>query len=188
MGQRKTISQKTRFEVFKRDGFRCQYCGRTAPDIILQVDHIVPVAEGGGNDMLNLITSCRDCNLGKGKTQLSDMTAIDRQRKQLEDMNEAREQAEMLIRWKRQLLSMMDEQVSSIDELIYSVTGYSLNDNGRRNMKTYIKRFGFQEVYAAAEIAFVRYNDFETAFQKIGGICYNRAKRREVAAYAEQDP
>ena len=40
---RKAISKKLRFEVFKRDSFTCQYCGKSAPDVILHVDHILPV-------------------------------------------------------------------------------------------------------------------------------------------------
>ena len=51
---RKTLSKKLRFDVFKRDGFKCQYCGITPEKEILQVDHIIPVAEGGENDMDNL--------------------------------------------------------------------------------------------------------------------------------------
>jgi len=35
MTERKTISKKIRFEVFKRDSFTCQYCGKSAPEIIL---------------------------------------------------------------------------------------------------------------------------------------------------------
>lgn len=45
--QRKPLSKKTRFDVFKRDQFRCQYCGRTPPTVVLEVDHVVPVAENG---------------------------------------------------------------------------------------------------------------------------------------------
>lgn len=45
---RKAISKKTRFEVFKRDRFTCQYCGATPPGVLLHIDHIHPVAEGGG--------------------------------------------------------------------------------------------------------------------------------------------
>jgi len=59
------LSKRTRFEVFRRDGFACQYCGRTPPDVVLHVDHIQPVAAGGGNDETNLVTACADCNLGK---------------------------------------------------------------------------------------------------------------------------
>jgi 5-methylcytosine-specific restriction endonuclease McrA len=49
--KRKSISKKARFEVFKRDAFSCQYCGAHPPDSILHVDHIVPVALGGGNEI-----------------------------------------------------------------------------------------------------------------------------------------
>ena len=75
--KRKSIPKSVRFEVFKRDSFKCQYCGASAPDVILEVDHIVPVAEGGKNDMMNLITSCRDCNRGKGKKRLTDRQTIE---------------------------------------------------------------------------------------------------------------
>ena len=63
--KRKAIGDKLRFEVFKRDNFKCQYCGMSAPDVVLNVDHIDPVSNGGENNILNLITSCRDCNSGK---------------------------------------------------------------------------------------------------------------------------
>jgi 5-methylcytosine-specific restriction endonuclease McrA len=39
------ISRKIRFEIFKRDSFKCQYCGRSAPEIVLNVDHINPVSK-----------------------------------------------------------------------------------------------------------------------------------------------
>ena len=57
VSKRKTIPKTVRFEVFKRDKFTCQYCGQMAPDVILEIDHIKPVAEGGENDILNLITA-----------------------------------------------------------------------------------------------------------------------------------
>ena len=179
MAKRKALTKKTRFEVFKRDSFKCQYCGRSAPDVILEVDHIVPVAEGGINDMLNLVTSCQECNRGKGKRKLSDRTIIERQRKQLDDLNAMREQTEMMIEWKRSLMELEEGQADAIDARIGSLTGFYLNDNGRRAIKTLIRRFGFTEVYEAAEIAFNHYPDWDNAFNKIGGICYNRQKQRE---------
>lgn len=57
---------KTRFEVFKRDGFICQYCGRRPPEVILEADHIVPKSKGGTDIIENLITACYECNRGKG--------------------------------------------------------------------------------------------------------------------------
>lgn len=68
------VSKRLRFEVFKRDGFTCQYCGTRPPDVILELDHIEPRAVGGGNDNINLITSCFDCNRGKGKRELGHVT------------------------------------------------------------------------------------------------------------------
>lgn len=70
---RKSISKRKRFEVLKRDGFRCFYCGRTPPEVVLQVDHVLAVAKGGTADLANLVTSCADCNLGKSD---KDLTAI----------------------------------------------------------------------------------------------------------------
>ena len=55
----------SRFTILKRDNFTCFYCGRKPPEVELQVDHIKPRADGGSNLAENLVTSCRDCNLGK---------------------------------------------------------------------------------------------------------------------------
>ena len=179
MAKRKSLSKALRFEVFKRDSFRCQYCGRSAPDVILEVDHIVPVSQGGKNDLLNLVTSCRDCNRGKSAKLLSDTSAIDRQKQQLDDMNAIREQTEMLIQWKQELLSITERQVDAIEDLIKSLINHGLTESGRRNVHKLIKRFGFSEVYDATEISFSKYRDSQFAFNKIGGICYNRAKQKE---------
>ncbi|MBP8291733.1 MAG: HNH endonuclease [Caldilineaceae bacterium] len=67
---RKSMSKGLRFDVFRRDGFTCQYCGRTPPDTVLHVDHIRPVSDGGDNDISNLVTSCELCNLGKSAKKL----------------------------------------------------------------------------------------------------------------------
>lgn len=59
------MNQKTRFQVIERDGFTCQYCGRKAPEVIIEVDHMIPVNCGGDDSFDNLITACRECNKGK---------------------------------------------------------------------------------------------------------------------------
>lgn len=60
-----TIKKSLRFEVFARDLFTCQYCGRRPPDVVLECDHIHPASKGGPNELINLTTSCFDCNRGK---------------------------------------------------------------------------------------------------------------------------
>ncbi len=67
------LSVRVRFEIFKRDKFTCRYCGRTSPGVILEVDHIVPRANGGTNDPMNLTTSCFECNSGKSDKNLSEI-------------------------------------------------------------------------------------------------------------------
>jgi HNH endonuclease/Homing endonuclease associated repeat len=65
---RKTIPLKDRWAVLKRDNYQCAKCG-SAPSndhsVELEVDHDVPVAKGGSNDINNLQTLCRKCNQGK---------------------------------------------------------------------------------------------------------------------------
>ena len=63
--KRKALSKKLRFEIFKRDAFQCQYCGKTPPSVVLEIDHIQPVCKGGENSEENLLTACFDCNRGK---------------------------------------------------------------------------------------------------------------------------
>lgn len=100
---RKNLSQKNRFEVLKRDSFTCQYCGRAAPKVLLEVDHINPVYEGGTNDIMNLITSCVDCNRGKTKNKLSDDSAITAQKDTLDMLEAKRQQIESMFEWSQSL-------------------------------------------------------------------------------------
>lgn len=68
---RRPLPKGLRWSVLTRDNFKCLYCGRSANDgAILEVDHRLPVAEGGTNDITNLVTACDKCNSGKGKTVL----------------------------------------------------------------------------------------------------------------------
>ncbi len=57
-----------RMAILARDHFRCRYCGRNAPEVVLEVDHVIPRALGGTHEVTNLITACRDCNGGKSDT------------------------------------------------------------------------------------------------------------------------
>jgi 5-methylcytosine-specific restriction endonuclease McrA len=64
--ERSKMTESLRYDVLKRDGYRCQICGATANDgAKLHVDHIIPVSKGGKTEMSNLQTLCDRCNLGK---------------------------------------------------------------------------------------------------------------------------
>lgn len=59
------IWAKKRFSVLERDDFRCQYCWKTWKDVSLEVDHIIPKSKWWNDELDNLITCCRECNIGK---------------------------------------------------------------------------------------------------------------------------
>ena len=61
-----SISRRVRFEIFRRDGHACRYCGRRPPAVTLEVDHRIPRCMGGTDDPENLVAACWDCNRGKG--------------------------------------------------------------------------------------------------------------------------
>lgn len=60
------VSKTTRFQVLKRDAHTCRYCGASAPDVKLAVDHVIPATLGGSDKPDNLVAACMDCNAGKG--------------------------------------------------------------------------------------------------------------------------
>ena len=73
------VSHTLRFQILLRDRFTCQYCGASAPQARVEVEHIVPPKQGGDRtNPANLICSCRECNRGKGTKQLKDsnLTAL----------------------------------------------------------------------------------------------------------------
>jgi CRISPR/Cas system Type II protein with McrA/HNH and RuvC-like nuclease domain len=171
--KRRKLSKKIRFEVFKRDNFTCQYCGRKAPDVVLEVDHVNPVAKGGTNNIMNLITSCVECNKGKGKDVLSENQTLEKERKQLEMLQDRREQMKMMMQWQNELLAFEDEQVNFIESILQDEE-HVLNERGRAKMKDAIDRFGFDVMVKAAKIAKVKYIDLNERCQKVGGIAYNK--------------
>ena len=56
----------TRFNVFLRDSFACQYCGESFPTPELTFDHVIPRSKGGRTTWENVVTCCHICNLIKG--------------------------------------------------------------------------------------------------------------------------
>lgn len=62
------ISDKLRYQVLKRDHFKCCACGASPskdPSVELHIDHIIPWSKGGNTTIDNLQTLCSKCNLGK---------------------------------------------------------------------------------------------------------------------------
>jgi hypothetical protein len=187
MAKRKSISKKVRFEVFKRDSFTCQYCGSKAPDVVLHVDHVDPVSRGGGNDPLNLITSCVDCNGGKGATPLDDNAALSKQLQQLAELSERRQQLKMMLDWRKGLKEIDELHLEAArDHFSETFVGWSITtDSAIAHIRKMVRQFGLPLVMEAIDIAKEQYasvvdRDSATlAFSKLGGICNYRSKPDE---------
>lgn len=189
LAKRKPLSKKTRFEVFKRDSFKCQYCGKSAPDVILHVDHIKPVAEGGTNDITNLITACDSCNLGKGARLLDDNSVIEKQRKQLEELNERRQQLEMMMEWRDGLIQLERETAEIVMQRWSDITGYRLNEHGEKDVRQWLKKYDITSILDAMDTAVEKYlemdgddytqESIEKTFNYIGRICAVKESTKE---------
>ncbi len=62
---RTPLTKSIRHEVFKKDNYKCVECGITKKETSLHVDHIIPVSRGGTDELSNLQTLCKVCNLSK---------------------------------------------------------------------------------------------------------------------------
>lgn len=186
MSNRKSLSKKIRFEVFKRDKFTCQYCGNTAPNVVLEVDHIDPVAKGGVNDLLNLITSCFDCNRGKTDRKLDDDSVVNKQRSQLEMLQERREQIALMFDWRKELDKLDDDTAGMVVDYIENkIDKFTLNDPGKNKINKLTAKYELADILESVDISarkYIRYDDegilthesAEEFINKIGGILVNK--------------
>lgn len=158
---RKPLSKKTRFEVFKRDRFTCQYCGAKAPEVVLHVDHIHPVAQGGGNDILNLVTACAACNGGKGARRLDDRSTVERQRAEIEELESRREQLQMMLEWRDAAQAATVDTVLAVAERIAQRGGWWPNEAGKADIRKWLKKYTLAEVLEALDEAFDRFLSYD---------------------------
>ena len=180
---RESIPKGIRFDVFKRDSFKCQYCGSVAPDVLLVIDHIHPVSKGGKNDITNLITACHSCNSGKSDKTLDENTAVAKSRGQLEQLQERREQLEMMMAWMEGLRDLKDGVVDRVSEYWHQLApGFTVNENGRNCLHKWLRTFTVEALCHAMNVAseqYLKFTDDGTvtsdswaeAFDKIPGIC-----------------
>jgi 5-methylcytosine-specific restriction endonuclease McrA len=70
-----------RRKVHERDEYKCRYCGKQLTHLTATLDHVTAVAEGGGNELNNLVTACLECNASKQKRPVGDFLAERREEK-----------------------------------------------------------------------------------------------------------
>jgi len=111
-----SLSVRVRFEVFKRDRFTCSYCGKSPPNVLLEVDHVIPRAAGGSDDIENLTTSCQDCNRGKSAGLLAEGSARVISQEAAAEAQERLEQTRMYAEAVAQMRRLNEAQVQTVIE------------------------------------------------------------------------
>ena len=179
-----SITKKIRFEVFKRDGFQCAYCGKTPPEVVLEVDHIIPKSKKGKDDINNLITSCFDCN--RGKRDIS----LDRIPNKMVENLEILKSKESQLKEYRKYIGKIERRINNdINEIenvfMETYEGNTLTDKFKNaSIKLFLKSLPFQVVKDAMYKATSKvYNDPEGCSRYFCGICWIRIKGE--SKYAE---
>lgn len=176
--KRKAISKKDRFDVFKRDSFACQYCGAHPPGVLLHIDHIVPVAEGGGNDASNLITACEPCNMGKGARSLSDIPMS------LQDKAKAVAEREAQIAGYNAVMQQrrgrLDDETKQVAEIYADAFGHpcQVRESEFQSIRRFVDRLGLDECLDAMHIALNKrglYAEYKV-FRYFCGICWRKIR------------
>jgi hypothetical protein len=188
MAKRKSTGKRQRFNIFKRDRFTCQYCGRTPPTIVLVIDHILPVSKGGTSDDHNLITSCEACNQGKADGLLSIVPqSVETQlAEQVERHEQLREFNKYLLQARKETTALANDMLATWNEQAGNTPdGFDYQANNREYLATFkrfMARLPAADVYEAIDIAMSKkppgYSDKYT-FKYFCGVCWNKIKKRE---------
>jgi CRISPR/Cas system Type II protein with McrA/HNH and RuvC-like nuclease domain len=180
MEQRKTISKKLRFEIFKRDGFQCAYCGQSPPIVVLEVDHIEPKSKGGQDHINNYITACFDCNRGKKNIPLDKIAPQLQQ-----NLEVLREKEEQLKEYRKFVVKIEKRINGDIDEInnLYNqyYPKYEFTDHFKQaSVKKFIQLLPLHEVKESLIIAATKHPlNADKAIPYFCGVCWNKIKGRD---------
>lgn len=173
-----SITKKLRFEVFKRDSFKCQYCGKTPPEVTLEVDHIKPKSKKGTDDINNLITACFDCNRGKKHIELTKLPNT------LLENAEILKEKELQYKEYQKLIDKINKRIDSEIQKVneaYNLyfPNYVLTEKFKTNtVKKFIKTLGINEVLEAMNSACYKIKDSDGSIKYFCGICWNIIKNK----------
>lgn len=172
----KTRGNAKRFKVLMRDGFKCRYCGKSADEKELEVDHIIPRSRGGSSDLSNLVTSCFECNRGKrDKSLITETPEV-----------EISEQTKIALEAYKKKVQEEDATRVFINYFLKRIPHeHNLNAYELRMFRDYNRKFHPDILFEAIDIAIEKYipekafdKDYYLAIKKIGGISHNKMMER----------
>ena len=189
-----SVSKSVRFDIFARDAFTCQYCGRRPPEVVLELDHIYPRAKGGGDEVINLITACWDCNRGKSAKIISKIAP--RPDADLAFLRVQQEIAEVkrFVAAEKKLAAMNKKLVASLQSIWVEYLTEDRHPTARV-LLPWVKRYGADEVATSIKLAstaymrgnFGSYNATTKAIRYVGGILRNRDINNGASALSDND-
>lgn len=182
---RASISKKLRFRIFERDSFKCRYCGRCPPSVVLEVDHILAVSCGGDNSALNLATACFDCNRGKSNWKIrvpKDALSIAREK-------ERQDQTRIYNEFLKQKTAEQNRQILALSRIwyLYVFEGRDhelVFDTSRTlTMRRFLEKIPYQNIERAFEIAHAKMpiiygekKEEDRTWRYFCGICWKEIK------------
>jgi len=181
--KRAGMSKRTRFDIFKRDDFTCQYCGRKPPTVLLQVDHIIPVSHQGKTEPENLITSCAECNIGKSANPLEQklspiMVSAEKEKEKFDQIKEYQafltEKAEVMNAWFK---GISDEWMRQTGQ---DPNQWQVGSEKENAIRRFLKRIPAEEIMDAVRITLDRMRgqkDYQQ-FRYFCAVCW-----RKVSAF-----
>lgn len=177
--KRKPIGNSKRFKVFERDGYTCRYCGSRPPEGVLEVDHFIPVKEGGDNEMSNLLTSCKECNQGK-KARISRSPDEEHEFKtNIADKKEIIKQLSEITKLNNEIARLIDFNLDELDCYWSEIHDgeVSLSTRGRISVRNFLRYFDRTKIQEAMELAVLQSrNSHEGEFRYMCGILQNWKK------------
>lgn len=178
---RMSIGKRKRFEVFKRDRFKCQYCGNSPPNAILEVDHVLPRKSGGTDEYSNLVTSCFDCNRGKAANELGDV--IEPLQNSIEKQKAQAEQLSRYNKWLKSQAKKKAALLSDIADYLRDMLGERENidhafDKFMERVSTFESRLPAEKIKEALRITFTKKSRYHesTKMKYFCGICWRMIK------------
>lgn len=186
--------KRIKFEVFEKDSFKCQSCGRGAPIVTLQLTRIQETQHNDNwLDTAFLSTSCKDCEKKRSdstdKSTRNGFISID-------ELEERLQQLKMLINWRKGMLNIRKQQLAHlVNYWEHKIPSFVISNDQKKYILTYITKYSCEEIRSAMDMAadkfFVQSTDgtisnssILNAFGKVPEICL---KKSEIADIHESD-
>lgn len=178
------IGKRVRFEIFKRDGFVCRYCGANPMTAVLEVDHVVPKSKGGTNDPINLVTSCFSCNSGKSNIELGESRLPPSFN--AEAIKEHAEQTKAYLKAQKDMVKARASVADEFRAIWEERTSYLLTTSDMATVRRFCQHIPLSDLAEAVDITLGKFTfengrDAFSGWRYFCGICWKKMPERKAS-------